>query len=88
MVKIYLDTPLYLQLITNIASISCGKCSNQILQKRSLLKHKKIVHEGVKYYYRQCDHKAISKGNLTLHIRAVHEGVKYPWRQCDNQATS
>ena len=51
-----------------------------------LARHKRAVHEGVKYPCGQCGHQASSKGNLALHKRAVHEGVKYPCNICKFQA--
>ena len=71
----------------NNENYSCDICGLQI-QKRSLVRHKKNLHEGVKYPCRQCNHEASSKGNLATHQRAVHEGVKYPCRQCNHQFTS
>ena len=43
----------------NDAKYSYGNCSDQVLQKKSLLEHKKIVHKEVKYSCRQCDYQAI-----------------------------
>ena len=41
----------------------------------NLAKHKRAVHEGVKYFCRQCDHQASSKSNLAKHQSSVHEGI-------------
>ena len=42
-------------------------CGYQLLNKISLARHKKIVHEI-----------PLKKRDLLWHKRAVHEGVKYP----------
>ena len=60
---------------------SCNICGYQVSNKINLVRHKKIVHEGVKYPCRQCDHQATTIGSLAQHKRAVHGGVKYPYRQ-------
>ena len=48
------------------------------MSKGDLAKHKRAVHEGVKYPCGQCNHQATSKGDLARHKRAAHEGVKFP----------
>ena len=35
---------------------NCDLCGRQVSHKNSLAKHKKIVHEEVKFPYRQCNH--------------------------------
>ena len=62
-------------------------CGYQVSQKKYLVRHKVIVHEGVKYLCSQCNRQASSKGSLAQHKRAIHEGVKYSCRQCNYQAT-
>ena len=52
---------------------SCNICGHQVAQKERLVRHKKIVHEGVKYSCVQCNHQAKSKGNLAGHIRPVQK---------------
>ena len=66
----------------------CDICGYQVSQKKSLARHKKIVHDGVRFSCRQCNYQATSKGHLAEHKRAFHEGVKYPCGQCNYQATS
>ena len=56
---------------------NCDLCGYQVSHKNSLARHKKIVHEGVKFPCGQCNNQAISKGYLAQHKRVVHEGVKY-----------
>ena len=57
-------------------------------QKENLARHKRAVHEGIKYPCGQCQHEATSKGSLVQHRRAVHEGIKYPCGKCQYEATS
>ena len=54
---------------------SCDICSNHYSQKGNLVRHKKIVHGGVRHPCNQCKYQATTKGNLAVHQRAVHEGV-------------
>ena len=56
---------------------NCDLCGHQVSHKNSLTRHKKIVHEGIKFPCRQCNYQAITKGNLAKHKTAVHEGVIY-----------
>ena len=67
---------------------SCDVCGHQVSQKKSLVRHKKVVHEGIKYSCMQCNHQATSKRNLVKHQRAVHEGVKYSCGECGKQESS
>ena len=55
------------------------------LSIESLAKHKRAVHEGVKYSCGQCCQQFSLKGSLALHKRAIHEGVKYTCTQCGKQ---
>ena len=43
---------------------NCDSCDNKISKKKSKARHKKIVHEGVKYHCRQWDYQVSLKGNL------------------------
>ena len=54
------------------------------------IRHRKIVHEVVKFPCRQCNcnYQATSKEHLTRHKSAVHEGVKYSCKHCNHQATT
>ena len=51
--------------------------------KESLDRHKRSVHEGMKYPCGQCEYQATTKENLDRHKRSVHEGIKYPCQQCE-----
>ena len=46
-------------------------CRPDELWTVSLLKHKKSIHEGVKYPCDQCDYKATEKGQLLKHMKCV-----------------
>ena len=59
-----------------------------IKQLQLLTRHKRAVHEGVKYPFRNCGHQSASKVSHAQHERAVDEGVKYPCGQCGHQSTS
>ena len=60
-----------------VKKFNCDICGHHVSQKNSLARHKKIVHEGVKYPFGQYNYQATTKGSLAEHKRAVHEGVKY-----------
>ena len=51
---------------------SCDICGDKVMQKKSLTRHKKIVHYGVKYTCKQCSKEFTDKGTLAEHQRAVH----------------
>ena len=61
----------------NVKKYNCDICGHQVSHKSSLVRQKKIVHEGIKFSCRQCNYQATSKGSLSKHKGAVHEGVKY-----------
>ena len=56
--------------------------------KTNLVRHRRALHEGIKYTCGQCQHKATRKESLAQHRRAIHEGIRYPCGQCQHQATS
>ena len=60
-----------------VKKYNCDLCGQQVSHKNSLARHKKIVHEGIKFPCRQCNYQATTKGNLAKHKTAVHEGVIY-----------
>ena len=51
--------------------------SLSVSSKGNLTKHKRALHEGVKYPSELCQCQATTKRSLTWHIGAVYEGVKY-----------
>ena len=44
-------------------------CDYEVFTNRSLAEHKRSVHEGVKYPFKQCDYEATKKRNLAEHQR-------------------
>ena len=46
--------------------------------KGDLARHKRGVHEGVKYPCDQCKYQVTYKGHLAQHRRTVHEVVRFP----------
>ena len=65
----------------------CEQCHKSFYDGRTLRKHQRSVHEGVKYACDQCDHQATQQGGLKRHIQNKHEGVRYACDQCDQQFT-
>ena len=56
-----------------------------VTRKESLDRHKRSVHEGIKYPCNQCEYLASRKEHLDRHKRLVHEGIKFPCGQCKHQ---
>ena len=57
------------------------KCDQQYSLK-SLAKHQRDVHEGIKYPCGKCGQKFSQKGSFTKHQMIVREGVTYHCEQC------
>ena len=55
----------------------CQYWDYQTMQKGSLIRHIKSVHEGVRYSCPHCSYQATQKVNLRNHIKFIHKGVKY-----------
>ena len=53
----------------------CRQLDQMATSKGILAKHKRAVHEGLKYPSKQCNHMATSKDILVQYKGAVHEGV-------------
>ena len=51
------------------------QCVYQATTKGSLIKHQRIVHEGVKYFCRQCGKQFTQKSKLSQHQKTMHEGI-------------
>ena len=68
-------------------SSQCPKCNAVFTQRKSMLKHVRSKHEGVKYPCSQCDYSATTQYHLKTHIKSIHEGVIYPCNQCEYKAT-
>ena len=63
----------------------CDQCDYYPTDKRNLLKHKKIVHEGLRYPCNFCEYKAGSPTRLKNHISSIHEGIKHQCHLCGKQ---
>ena len=70
-----------------ITARSKRRMDNMVAQKKTLARHKLLIHDGVKFCCSRCNYHATSNGSLAEHKRAAHEGVKYPCRLCEYQAT-
>ena len=68
-------------------NIQCPECGIKYFSKRTMMRHYREKHEGVKYPCNQFEYQATQRSNLQIHILAKHEGVKYPCNQCYYQAT-
>ena len=66
--KIY-EVPLQSQ--TNKAS-ECKSCGKVLADTKSLIRHKKSIHDGVKYPCKYCDYQATIRQNLDRHVAAKH----------------
>ena len=64
----------------------CEQCHKKYNDRRNLSRHRRSVHDGVKYACDQCGYQARFQGDLFRHIQSQHEGVKYVCDQCDYQA--
>ena len=56
-------------------SHSCADCGYKSTHKSNIVKHKRSVHEGVKYPCNKCNFKASSEGSLRRHNRLIHEFI-------------
>ena len=68
----------------------CGECGAGFRQKRDLVRHISIKHEGVKYSCDQCEYQSLHQGHLKRHISRKHEDVRYSSHQFEsdkNRAT-
>ena len=63
----------------------CDQCDYNPQDKRNLLKHKKVVHEGVRYSCNICEYKTKWQQYLRNHIENIHEGKKFQCAQCGKQ---
>ena len=65
----------------------CGICQALFNSKSGLFRHRKNIHEGVRYSCDSCDYKATTTGHLKKHKESIHEGVRYSCDCCDYKAT-
>ena len=63
----------------------CDQCDYNPRDRRNLIKHKKAVHEGLRYPCNFCEYKSTSPQSLKDHISSIHEGIKYQCHQCEKQ---
>ena len=66
----------------------CEQCGKVFAFRNSLIKHIKVIHEGLKNYVCQICNKAFShKNHLKGHIEAIHEGKEgvynYKCKYCE-----
>ena len=65
----------------------CNECDRWYTNYSNLRKHKKSVHEGVRYNCSQCEFQAKYSSDLKRHIQCKHEGLRYSCSKCDHKAT-
>ena len=68
--------------------MKCDKCYYKTVAKKSLVRHKRYEHEGIKYrpgkfVCNQCSTPFTPSWGLRLHKRSEHEGATYDCDQCD-----
>ena len=68
----------------------CKNCPKAFEDKRSLVHHNAIVHEGKKLYEcSKCDSKFTQKQSMILHLTSVHEEKEpYFCEHCDHKFIS
>ena len=60
----------------------CDQCDAKCTRKDSLLLHKKIKHDGVRYPCSDCEYSTTDKQSLRIHFKTVHMGIRYPCNYC------
>ena len=70
------------------SSTVCPECGKEFSCRKTIVKHYKSKHEGIKYPCNQCDSQFTERGSLQIHIQSKHEGIKHSCNQCDHQATT
>ena len=65
----------------------CYQCNKQFSNSKSLQRHIRTTHEGIKDYCDQCD-KPLAQYSLKQHLRIVHEDIRYDCNQCPHKARS
>ena len=69
-----------------IGQQSCDQCDYKTKSKKTLLKHVKSRHEGVKFPCDLWDYKAHHKSYLLTHLKSVHDGFRFPCDQSNYKA--
>ena len=63
----------------------CDQCDYNPRDRRNLIKHKKAVHEGLRFPCNFCEYKSTCRTGLKNHISSIHEGIKHQCHQCGKQ---
>ena len=63
----------------------CDQCDYNPRDRRNLMKHKKVAHQGLRYPCNFCEYKAVDRTCLKNHISSIHEGIKHQCHQCGKQ---
>lgn len=64
----------------------CDKCDYNPRDRGNLLKHKRVVHEGLRLFpCNLCEYKSSARNSLNEHILSIHEGFKCQCPQCGKQ---
>ena len=59
----------------------CDLCGHQVSRKNSLARHKKIVHEGVKFPYGQCNRNIENVYCVNIFFILNQSNFKFPYGQ-------
>jgi hypothetical protein len=68
--------------------MQCDRCEYKTSVKRMMVRHTKVIHEGVRYNCNQCDKRFTSVGIMVSHKRVVHEGRRFQCDKCDYSSTN
>jgi len=60
----------------------CGKCEKTFTHPRRLYRHKKSVHEGLRFPSNECNQTFKRRDNLKVHLESIHEGIKFSCDLC------
>ena len=63
-------------------STQCPECGAVYCDKRTLLRHFRSKHEGIKYHCSQCDYQAKQRGDLQKHIQTKHDDNSTQCLEC------
>ena len=63
----------------------CDQCDYNPTDKSNLSKHKKVVHEGLRFPCNFCEYTSTCRSALKDHISSIHEGIKHQCHQCEKQ---
>ena len=60
----------------------CSQCDKAYTEKRHLLAHVRVAHEGKRYDCDKCNAQFTHVSSLKDHVARVHEGVTFPCKDC------